>query len=174
MIDFLLVFICFIVILATIFFGWILWGTFFYGVPLVPTPRKIVRKMILLANLCAGQKVYDLGCGTGTILFAIPSGVWGVGYDLVKPAIWYAKIENFLLRRNLEFECADFFHKNLSDADVIFCYLFRSVMDRFYHEKFSELKKGCRIISYGFPMEEISPTKEEKFGKVKIYIYLKK
>lgn len=129
--------------------------------------------MIRLADLKPGQKAYDLGCGMGTILFVLPHGIQGVGYDIVRPAIWFTRLKNIFLRKNIRFECANFFHKNLSDADVLFCYLFPSVMERLHREKWSELKSGCQIISHGFSIPNISPKKTIQEGKSKIYIYQK-
>lgn len=173
MIDIFLIVLVVILFFSSLFFAWIGWGTFFYGVPLVPTPRKIVLKMIKLADFKGGEKVYDLGCGTGSILFQLPLAVSRIGYDLVRPAIWYAKLKNSLFRKNIFFERADFFQKDLSDADIIFCYLFRSIMDRFYREKWNELPAGCRIISHGFPITHLEPTQVVQEGKIKIYLYQK-
>jgi SAM-dependent methyltransferase len=173
MIDIFLVILGIFLFGITIFFAWIGWGTFFYGVPLVPTSSHIAKKMIDIANIQKNKKVYDLGCGTGTILFQLPKNVIGYGYDLVFPAIWYAKLKNLFLRKNIFFERADFFQKKLHDADIIFCYLFRSVMDRFYREKWNELSKGCWIISHGFPIRALNPKKIIRIGKAKIFMYRK-
>ncbi len=171
---------------ALVFSSWMLWGFFRYGAPLVSTSKNVTEKMIELANIHHGNRVYDLGCGTGTILFDVvkrnlpptPSlqkreGIQCVGYDLVRPAIWFARIKNSIFKKNIQFECRDFFTTDLSDADVIFCYLLPSVMERIYQEKWEELKSGCKIISHGFPMKPIQPTRIESVGKEKIYVYEK-
>ncbi len=158
---------------AVVFSAWMLWGFLHYGAPLVSTPKKTVQKMIELANIQSGQVVYDLGCGTGTILFEVVGDVQCQGYDLVKPAIWWARIKNTLLKRNIQFHSQDFFTVNLSDADVVFCYLLPEVMSRIYTEKWNELRAGCRIVSHGFPILPLQPTQVVQVGKGNIYVYEK-
>ena len=43
-------------------------GSLWVWVPFVPTPRKVVRRMIELADLKGTETVYDLGCGDARIL----------------------------------------------------------------------------------------------------------
>jgi SAM-dependent methyltransferase len=162
---------------ALIFSVWMLWGFFHYGAPLVSTSKKTAQKMVELAAIHPGKTIYDLGCGVGAILFEVAKNSSGdvkcFGYDLVRPAIWFARIKNFFLKKNIQFYSQDFFTANLSDADVIFCYLFPKVIDKIYTEKWAELPTGCRIISHGFPFTSLQPTHVVQVGKDKIYVYEK-
>jgi precorrin-6B methylase 2 len=166
-----------IILLGAIVFGvWMAWGMFFYGAPLVSTSKKVTKKMIELSGIHQRDIVYDLGCGTGSILFEVmksTSGAYCRGYDLVKPAILFAQIKNTLLKTNIDFQSKDLFTVDLSDADVIFCYLLPEAMKRIYTEKWEELKPGCRIVSNGFQLPSLKPTHTEPVGKGKIYIYEK-
>jgi SAM-dependent methyltransferase len=167
---------------ALVFSSWVVWGFFQYGAPLVPTSQKVTERMIALANIQSGDRVYDLGCGTGTILFGVvkrsPRDIKCIGYDLVRPAIWFAKMKIFFVETrhgaSLQFECRDFFTVDVSDADVIFCYLLPEVMQKIYTEKWETLKSGCKIISHGFPIHTLQPTHEASVGKEKIYVYEKR
>ena len=38
------------------------------GAPFVPTPSKVLQRMIELADIKPGEKVYDLGCGDGRLV----------------------------------------------------------------------------------------------------------
>ena len=169
---------------ALVFGGWILWGALFYDVPFVTTSYKIAQKMVHCANLKGGEKIYDLGCGVGTILFSVvkihPEKKFEcIGYDLIKPALWWAHVKNFFIPKihhstSLQFKCADIFKQDLSSADVIFCYLISSAMERFFLEKWEELKPGCKIISHGFSIPSIVPMKVEPIEKGNIYVYKKR
>jgi len=176
-INFVLILFGVVLLFALVFSAWMLWGFFHYGAPLVSTPKKTVRKMIERAHLQSGQVVYDLGCGTGAILFEVAKNasndVQCQGYDLVRPAIWWARIKNTLLKKNIQFHSRDFFTVNLSDADVVFCYLLPEVMNRIYTEKWGELKSGCKIVSHGFPILPLKPTQVVQVEKGNIYVYEK-
>ncbi len=184
LINFVLILFGVVLLFALVFSAWMLWGFLRYGAPLVSTSQKIAKRMIELSDIQSGNIIYDLGCGTGAILFEVanlpptPSlqkreGLKCVGYDLVRPAIWWARIKNALLKKNIQFHSQDFFTANLSDADVIFCYLLPPVMDRIYTEKWNELKAGCRIVSHGFPILPLQPTQVVQVGKGNIYVYEK-
>ncbi len=177
MMDILLVLIALISFLALFFFSWVVWGTFRYRAPLISTSSMVAQKMIKIAEMRSGDVVYDLGCGTGAILFEVvknsPKQLKCRGYDLVRPAIWFAQIKNVLLKKNIHFQSKDFFTADLSDADVIFCYLLPVVMKRIYEEKWGTLKPGCKIVSHGFPITSLQPTRIEPVGKGKIYVYQK-
>jgi len=172
--EVLLFFILIVMAGATLFFAWTLVVLFFTRVPLISTPFPVIRKMIELADLKPGQKVYDLGCGRGNILFvAEKKGVHCTGYDLLRPALWIAKLKKKWKKSSVEFHCADFFKADLRDGDVIFCYLWPSIMERFQREKWGELKRGTRVISHGFEMKTLRPVQVEKIGRATVYVYQK-
>jgi len=178
---------------ASVFFTWTLVGLVRSHVPFISTSKKVARKMVALAHIKRGQKIYDLGCGRGVILFEAirflpPPFLKGeiegdfsptqfIGYELVRPVVWWANIRKFFVGNryicSLRFQCKDFFKEDLSDADVIFCYLWPSIMDRFYAEKWKMLKKGTKIISHGFRISALTPKKIEHVGRAPIFVYEK-
>jgi len=162
---------------ALLFFSWVVWGAFFYGAPLVSTSKKVTREMIKLADVHSKEKVYDLGCGSGTILFSVekfsPSSVQYIGYDLIRPVIWYAQMKNSFLKKNIKFQYADIFKQDFSEADVIFCYLLPKAMEEVYSKIWPTLKTGCKIISHGFPISSLRPVQTKQVGKERIYLYQK-
>jgi len=60
--------------------------------------------------------------------------------------------------------------KDISDADVVMCFLMPNAMKRFEKEKFPTMKKGAKFISNIFPMPGAKPTKHEN----NVYLYVKK
>jgi cyclopropane fatty-acyl-phospholipid synthase-like methyltransferase len=42
-------------------------------VPFVPSPMDVVERMLEIAGVEEGEKVYDLGCGDGRVLFTAAS-----------------------------------------------------------------------------------------------------
>lgn len=165
----------------TIFLGLItLWAAYSSylvircGVPPVPTTRRITKAMLDLAHLQSGQQIYDLGCGFGTVLFAAqkvaPKNIF-YGYEINRPVLWWAQIKNQIFKRQIKFSATDFFTQDLADADIIFCYLWPSIMDRIEAEIWPQLKPGAKLVSHGFPLRKQSPRKVVKVGHSKVMLY---
>lgn len=151
---------------------------FWTKVPFVVTQDKVVQKMVEMANIQPKSTVYDLGSGNGKVLFAVEkqykkSADFLIGYELIRPLVWFARFRNALRGDRCRFECRNFFSVDLSKADIVFTYLWPSVMDKFYTEKWPELKTGCRVISHDFKIKDLEPVAFEQIGKDKIYMYEK-
>ena len=143
-------------------------------VPFIRTNREIARKMVSVANIKEGGLVYDLGCGDGTILFeAEKKGAKCIGFERIWTVCLWGRFRNFLQKQSVEFRCEDFYASNLSDPDIIFCYLSDPLMEKLYVEKYKEIKPGAKIISNMFQIKSISPTRIEKVGDKKVFIYEK-
>lgn len=149
---------------------------FYYKAPLIPTDKRIAKKMVELAKVKPKNRVYDLGCGFGSILFCaykVEPKAQYIGYEILKPVVWLNRKRAQFFKQPVTFNDTDFFNSDISDADVIFLYLWDSLMERFYEEKYSSLKSGTRIISHGFQIRDLEPLKIEKVGRAKIYFYQK-
>ncbi len=172
---FLLIFLLF-TCLACLFWFYLLVYLMIYKVPLVSTQKKVIAEMVKLAKLKTGQKVYDLGCGFApTLFYAAKIGPKNqyIGYDVLRPVLWYNQFKNTFLNYPIEFVCGDFFMADLEEADVIFCYLWDTVMVRIYEEKWESLKKGAILISHDFSIPALKPKSTKKVGRSKIYVYQK-
>ena len=171
---FMLVLLCGLFLLC-LWWSWIVWGFFHYDVPFVPS-RKIVAKAILsLAELRGGEKIYDLGSGTGKLLLqrGFPSACKRVGYEQVGFFVWWGNVRARFTRGNVSFRRADFFQQDYRDADVIFCYLLPEIMPRVRDEIFSQLPKGAKLISQDFPIQTLTPDKIVHEGKTTLFLYVK-
>ena len=122
--------------------------------PWVPTKGKDVGRMIDLANIKSGDKVYDLGCGDGRLVFAsTKGGAKAVGVEIFVLPYLYAKIRSFFVPGS-KIKYGNFFRQDITDADVVFIFL----MEKSYHkilDKFNkELKPGARVVIYCWPIKE--------------------
>ena len=146
------------------------------GVPPVPTNRKITGTMIQSAGLMKGQQVYDLGCGFGDILLRAatqyPENNYQ-GFDINKPVIWVAKMRNYLSKKNIFFRPENFFDQDLSGADIIFCYLWPSIMHQIENDIWPQLKPGTKIISHAFPLPKMPATETLLVGRHRVFVYTK-
>jgi hypothetical protein len=138
------------------------------GAPFVPTPRKYLTDMLRLAAIRPGQKVYDLGCGDGRLVFAAAKqGAVSMGYELSIPVYLWAKIRSFF-HPGSRILWRDFWKQDYRDADVVFCFLLKSTMPHFAASVWPQLKPGCRIVSYGFRLPGVPA--EEEAGDVFLYV----
>lgn len=125
-----------------------------HGAPFVPTPIDAVKKMVRLANIKANEKVYDLGCGDGRIVYLANKNhqANAIGFELSPLVYALARIRKFLWRSKANIVFGSFKRHNLKDANVIFCYLLPETLKHIQPKLDRELQKGTRIISYAFPI----------------------
>jgi len=126
----------------------------------VPTPQKVVDRMLDLAQLTRDDVVYDLGCGDGRIVItaARQYGCRAVGYDIVDWVIDKAR-ENVAqagVGHLVTIERADIFTLDLSGASVITLYLLPDLNVRLIPQ-LDKLRPGVRIVSHNFDMKGVIP-----------------
>jgi len=150
-------------------------------VPYVPTPARVIKRMINLANIQSGEKIADLGSGSGRILIRIAKRhkrnyVIGIEKSFIMRII--SKLRFLLhpiLRKRVQIINQDFLNIDLDYIDVIFCFLTPEAL-RLLEPKFKMLKKGSRIVSYMFHLEDhqgFEETIDHITAKDSIYVYKK-
>lgn len=141
--------------------------------PFVPTMQKDVQRMVALAEIKPGDKIYDLGSGDGRLLIEahrystdlIGLEVSPVVYLICKINLWLHRVKVNLILTNL-------FSYNFSQADVIFFFLMPQVLPALKEKIAKECKKGCRIVSYSFSIPEWQEIKVDWPEKrLPIYLY---
>jgi SAM-dependent methyltransferase len=126
----------------------------------VPTPQKVVDKMLEVANVTSGDVVYDLGCGDGRIVVtaAKKMGAKAIGFDLDPDRVSEAR-EN-VRREGLgalaSIRRANVFSVDLGPATVVTLYLLPELNVRLIPQ-LEKLRAGSRIVSHDFDMEGVIP-----------------
>lgn len=148
------------------------------GAPFIPTPQPVVDHMVKAAKLKSGMKVLDPGCGDGRmILTAVKdhAGVTGVGYELFFIPYLLALFRTRKYRDRIKILFRNSDYADLTDVDVMFCYMLQKPMQRNSEKYKRELKKGSKIISYAFEIpgweysEKLPPVPKKNFGPIFIY-----
>jgi predicted O-methyltransferase YrrM len=127
------------------------------GAPWAPTRRTRVRRMLTLARVRPGEVVYDLGSGDGRVLLAAArrfgARAVGIEVDPLRYALTRSVVAILGLGERIEVRLGDLFKTDLSEADVVTCYLWQDTNDALEAKLAAELRPGARIVShrYTFP-----------------------
>lgn len=148
------------------------------GAPFLPTEMAQVERMLQAVEIKPGMKVYDLGSGDGRLVYkaAKKYKAKAVGYEF-SPLVWaWAKfLSVFFWRSKAKLKFGNFWKKDLSDADIVFCYLLNHSMDRMKIHLIPQLKPGALIVSHAFVIRDLEPWKklpslpDQKLASIWIY-----
>jgi len=150
----------------------ILWTNRF-GAPWVPTPMSKVHRMLQMAKVGPGDLVYDLGCGDGRTIVAAARryGAHAVGIE-IDPLryLWCQVLITVLgLRHRVRVVYGNFYKQDLSDADVVTCYLLQSTNDELEGKLKQELRPNARVVSNSFTFSGLRLVRQDKLAKIYLY-----
>ncbi|MFH0804803.1 MAG: 50S ribosomal protein L11 methyltransferase, partial [Patescibacteria group bacterium] len=136
-------------LLAVYFFAQLL----IYRAPFVRTPTLAIDTLLAHATITPNQTVYDLGCGDASVLIAVEQkfGCRTVGYEV--GLIPYLQALRNIRRHQVKtvVRYRNFFKENLSQADVVFCFLIKSLLPKVGAYLQQQLKPGSQVICSGYP-----------------------
>lgn len=156
----------------------IVYRTLRNGISPMPSSRVATGEILQLAASTSPKKIYELGAGIGTLLLPLAQTnpiVTAIGYESspIPFAISWTRIKIKGLP-NAQIARQDFFEADLSDADLIVCYLYPKAMEKLRPKFERELKPGTYVISNTFSIPGWTPLKTIKtndFYHTKIYLY---
>lgn len=147
----------------------------FGGGPFMPTPYAAVHEVLKNAKIKKGQKVYDIGAGDGRFLhFAEKNyGADAVGFEIDPFVYFIAKIRHWFWRWKGKMVRSNFLKHDISDANVVLCYMLPKTLAKFQSKFDEELKKGTIIVSYAFHIGDWKPKKvvPKAKGISQIFVY---
>ena len=133
--------------------------------PYLPTPPLVVERMLQLAAVKPGEKLYDLGSGDGRIVILaaqkFQADATGVEIDeqLVKESS--ARIHSLGLDGKARIVQGDLLQQDYSPADVLMVYLLPSANDKLRPILERQLRKGTRIVAHDFPFRGWTPERDQ-------------
>ena len=142
----------------------ILLGSYAWGAvlaaPWVPTLQA--QRNLLIAHLRLEESspltIYDLGCGSGSILFAFADrypDARCIGYDVaLLPLLfgWIRKLRSPKKYKNVSLRFGNFFTKHFNDADVIVAFLMQGIYEKFCTVLHRELRPGTLVAVEAWPL----------------------
>jgi len=165
----------FIAIILSIHFFYVLFAGY---APIISTGDKTVKKILEEMSPKKGCSVYELGCGNAGFLRAAENKfphikkLVGVEYFFLPYLI--GKIQTGLRKSKIKIIKKDCLRINLGEADIIYCFLNKPMMEKLREKFKKECRPGAQIISYKFRLPDMRPEKiirSENNGKDKIYFY---
>ena len=133
--------------------------------PWVPSKKNDIERVIQLAQIQPGQKFYDLGCGDGRILTAAAKKqALSYGIELSLLPYLAAKIRKQFQqeRARITVLYKDFWHTNLSNADIVYFFLTPQIIPKLKQKFEKELQSRTTVISHVWPIDGWKPTKIDK------------
>lgn len=150
----------------------------FSAAPWLPTRKRELNNLIDNLDVEANKTIYDLGCGTGSLIFPLAENfkdakIFGFEISILPFFIAFFKQkfggEKY---KNVKIEYKNLFKQNLTSADIIFVFLLESCYPKLMQKFKTELKPDCLIIIEAWPLKNITPYKTIKTEKaLTLYIY---
>ena len=117
--------------------------------------------------------VYDLGCGDGRMIIAAARryGARAVGIELdpLRYAWCQMLITALGLRDRVRIVYGDFYTQDLSDADVMACYLLQSTNNKLQGKFKQELQPDTRVVTNFFTFPELRLISRDDEDKIYLY-----
>jgi phospholipid N-methyltransferase len=162
--------------IVTVFFLiilWIMWSAMI-GAGFQPTSKKLVKKMLEIAELGPNDILYDLGSGDGRIVTeAVKSyGANAVGIEADPIRVLWSRMFLFLnrIQDKSKIKWGNFFNEDIIDATVVTLFLGSDANEKLKKKLVKELKPGTHVVSYVWTFHDWKPVKIDYMDKIYLYI----
>jgi hypothetical protein len=144
-------------------------------VPYVPTPLRVVNRMLDMAVVGPDDYLIDLGSGDGRIpIAAAQRGARALGVDIdpmrIDEAVAAARLAG--MEAHARFRRQDLFRTPLREASVVTMYLLPDINLQLRPRILTELRPGTRVLSHNFTMGEWEPDAVEEIDASHIYMWI--
>lgn len=148
----------------------------FWGALWIPTKKSDYERIAECIDLRPGMSFYDLGSGTGDLLFYLSKtyGIKCVGIEISPILYFYSKFKS-LFSKDVEIRYGDFFRHDLSKADILYTFLHPKMYDRLRNKIDSNIGRHSTLILLStWPFKNANPLKVSKKNKKATYYLYKK
>lgn len=153
--------------------AYFVFASFAFGAGYQPTPRRSVEAMLRLAEVGPRDIVYDLGAGTGAIVFRAArlchARVVGVEVEPLRVGILRLRRATGPFADRITIRWGNFFDLNFREATVVSAFLWPGAMARLRPKLETELPGGARVVSHCHPI--VGWTPEVYDPSTDVYLY---
>lgn len=153
--------------------AYFVFASFAFGAGYQPTPRAAVAAMFRFAELGPNDTLYDLGAGTGAIVFRAARTYRArvVAVEVEPLRVGFLKLRRrfspFPDRISVLWE--NLFSVDLSPASVVSTFLWPGAMERLRPKFEAELKPGARVVSHCHAIPGWAPSAHDP--ETQVYLY---
>ena len=152
---------------------WIMWSAVI-GAGFQPTSKKIIKKMLELAEIGPNDVMYDLGSGDGRIITeAVKSyGANAVGIEADPVRVLWSRMFLFFnrIQHKSNIKWGNFFNEDIIEATAVTLFLGSKANEKLKKKLVKELKPGTRVVSYLWTIHDWKPAKVDYRDKIYLYI----
>ena len=153
--------------------AYFVFASFVFGAGYQPTPPSAALTMLRLAELRPDDTLYDLGAGTGALVFRAVRlyGVRAVGVEVEPIRVLVLRLRRLFSRRpeRLTIRWGNLFDLDFSGATVVATFLWPGAMVRLRPKLESELRPGARVVSHCHPIPGWTPAARD--ARTDVYLY---
>jgi len=157
----------------SLFVIWIMWSAVI-GAGFEPTSKRLVKKMLEMAEIGPNDVLYDLGSGDGRIVSeAVKSyGARSVGIEADPIRVLWSRMLLFFydIQNKSKIKWGNFFNQDITEATAVTLFLGGKTNQKLKDKLVKELKPGTRVVSYVWKFDGWEPTKVNYTDRIYLYI----
>ncbi|MGP8077423.1 MAG: SAM-dependent methyltransferase [Thermoplasmata archaeon] len=163
----------FALLFVAVALAYFVFATFAFGAGYQPTPRRAVETMLRLAEVGPADTVYDLGAGTGAIVFravrVYRARALAVEVEPIRVGILHLRRRLGPFADRIRIRWGNLFDLDFRDASVVTAFLWPGAMERLRPKLEAELRPGTRVVSHHHPVPGWIPTSVDPGTHVYLY-----
>jgi hypothetical protein len=153
--------------------AYFVFASFLFGAGYQPTPRAAALEMLRLAELSPRDTLYDLGAGTGALVFRAVriyrARALGVEVEPLRYLILVLRRAFGPGSERLSLRWGNLFDLSFVDATVVTTFLWPGAMARLRPKFERELRPGARVVSHCHPIPGWKAAAHDPTTKVYLY-----
>jgi precorrin-6B methylase 2 len=148
-------------------------ASFVFGAGYQPAPKRVVSMMLDKAAVSPSDYVFDLGAGTGAIVFRAArergARVLGVEVEPLRVAVLRLRRRFGGPQDRVRIEWGNLFTLDFREATVVMVFLWPGAMEKLRPIFEEQLRPGARVVSHWHPVPGWEPESVDR--ETRVYLY---